>query len=204
MFKINSSIGLVMADNKQNIVKISAGEWRSRQLKFPSVEGLRPTPDRVRQTVFNWLGQDLTSQHCLDLFAGTGVMGFEALSRNAASAVLVELAKPAVNALNENKRVLQADLAQIVLQDAMQFLSKPSPKLFDVVFCDPPYHQGWLAKILPVLKPHLNDDARVYVEAEYALDSPQNAVPNFENDWQILKQKKAGNVFYHLLRFAQG
>lgn len=183
---------------KHNIVRINAGVWRSRQLKFPDIVGLRPTPERVRQTVFNWLGQDLTGKNCLDLFAGTGVMGFEALSRGAKSGVLVEFAKPAFNALLENKKLLKADHAEVLLQDAIQFLTH-TLKQFDVVFCDPPYNQAWLPKILPLLKPHLHTQSVVYVEAEFALDSALNVTPNFAQDWQILKQKKAGNVFYHLL-----
>jgi 16S rRNA (guanine(966)-N(2))-methyltransferase RsmD len=187
-----------MQAKKQNSVKINAGVWRSRVIRFPDVLGLRPTPERVRQTVFNWLGQELTGQHCLDLFAGTGVMGFEALSRGATTATLLEIAKPAVQALHENKQLLQAQDAQIIAQDALHFLSHNTQK-FDVIFCDPPYNQGWLTKILPLLKSAMNVDGKVYVEAEFALDSVQNVTPNFANDWQILKQKKAGNVFYHLI-----
>jgi len=188
-----------MAEKKQNSVRINAGDWRSRQLKFPDVAGLRPTPERVRQTVFNWLGQDLTGKSCLDLFAGTGVMGFEALSRSAKNAVLVEFAKPAFSALQENKKLLKAENANIFLQDASQFLTQTQEK-FDVVFCDPPYNQAWLPKILPLLTPCLTAQSVVYVEAEFALDSESNQIPNFAEDWHILKQKKAGNVFYHLIR----
>ncbi len=189
-----------MAEKKQNSVRINAGVWRSRQLKFPEIAGLRPTPERVRQTVFNWLGQDLTGKICLDLFAGTGVMAFEALSRGAKSALLVEFAKPAFNALLENKKLLKADSAEIIFQDATNFLAQPQSKKFDVVFCDPPYNQAWLPKILPLLKTHLHTQSMVYVEAEFALDSDANATLNFAEDWQILKQKKAGNVFYHLIQ----
>ncbi len=180
-----------MAGSKSaNTVRISAGEWRSRLLKFPDVDGLRPTPDRVRQTVFNWLGQELHGLVCLDLFAGTGVMGFEALSRGAKKAVMVEKSRPAYQALTDNKLTLKAENAQIVNADALQFLANNS-LLFDVVFLDPPYQQGWLDKVLPVLHQHLSEDGLAYVEAEYALaDTP---------DWKVLKQGKAGNVFYHLL-----
>jgi 16S rRNA (guanine966-N2)-methyltransferase len=188
-----------MSSKKQNTVRINAGEWRSRQLKFPDVTGLRPTPERVRQTIFNWLGQDLTSKICLDLFAGTGVMGFEALSRGAKNVVLVEFAKPAFNALQENKKLLKAEQANIVYQDATQFLMQTQGKKFDVVFCDPPYNQAWLPKILPLLTPLLHAQSVVYVETEYALEKALDTLPNFAQDWQILKQKKAGNVFYHLL-----
>lgn len=173
-----------------NTVRIGAGEWRSRLLKFPDVEGLRPTPDRVRQTVFNWLGQELHGLVCLDLFAGTGVMGFEALSRGAKKAVLVEKSRPAYQALTDNKITLEAVNAQTVNADALQFLVN-NALLFDVVFLDPPYQQGWLDKVLPVLHSHLSEDGLAYVEAEYALVDT--------SDWKVLKQGKAGNVFYHLL-----
>jgi len=173
-----------------NTIRISAGEWRSRLLKFPNVDGLRPTPDRVRQTVFNWLGQELHGLVCLDLFAGTGVMGFEALSRGAKKAVMVEKSRAAYQALMENKVALRAENAQIINVDALQFLVNNSI-FFDVVFLDPPYQQGLLDKALPILHQHLTEDGLVYVEAEYALvDMPH---------WHILKQGKAGNVFYHLL-----
>ncbi|MDD2934135.1 MAG: 16S rRNA (guanine(966)-N(2))-methyltransferase RsmD [Methylotenera sp.] len=178
---------------KLNTVRINAGEWRSRLLKFPEAEGLRPTPERVRQTVFNWLGQDLTGLNCLDLFAGTGVMGFEALSRNANATVLVEKTPVVYKAILENKATLQATNAQVFNTDALSFIAK-NQQLFDVVFLDPPYNQGWLDKVLPLLPAHLTKDAVVYAEAEYAI-KPTDA-------WQIVKQSKAGNVFYHLLKSA--
>ena len=179
---------------KQNTVRINAGEWRSRLLKFPDAEGLRPTPERVRQTVFNWLGQDLTGLHCLDLFAGTGVMGFEALSRNAKTSVLVEKTSTVYKAILENKATLKADAAQVFNMDALSFLGQ-SRQLFDVVFLDPPYNQGWLAKVLPLLPAHLNPDGFVYAEAEHAIQP--------DEIWQVVKQSKAGNVFYHLLKLRE-
>ncbi len=184
-----------MAAQKLNTVRINSGEWRSRLIKFPEVAGLRPTPERVRQTVFNWLGQELTDKTCLDLFAGTGVMGFEALSRGATSVTLVEKSVPAYKALLENKQLLKAEEAQIMHQDAMQFLNANQQK-FDLIFLDPPYNQQWLPKILPLLLPHLKPDGFVYTEAEYVLDERAE----FAIGWKIVKQSKAGNVFYHLLK----
>lgn len=180
-----------MPKQKLNTVRINAGGWRSRLIKFPDAQGLRPTPERVRQTVFNWLGQDLTGKHCLDLFAGSGVMGFEALSRNAKSVVLVEKTTAVYRAILENKAVLKADLAQVFNLDALNFLNQ-NQQLFDVVFLDPPYQQGLLAKVLPVLSKHLNQDAIVYAEAEYKMEA--------DDTWQVIKHSKAGNVFYHLLK----
>jgi 16S rRNA (guanine(966)-N(2))-methyltransferase RsmD len=184
-----------MADKKLNTVRINAGEWRSRLIKFPDATGLRPTPERVRQTVFNWLGQDLSGQACLDLFAGTGVMGFEALSRGAITATLVEKSMPAYKAMLENKQLLKAENAHVLHQDALQFLNANKQK-FNLIFLDPPYNEAWLPKVLPLLAEHLQNEGLVYVEAEYALESAQGNAQG----WQVIKQSKAGNVFYHLLK----
>ncbi|HSI28142.1 MAG TPA: 16S rRNA (guanine(966)-N(2))-methyltransferase RsmD [Methylophilus sp.] len=176
-----------------NQVRINAGIWRSRVLKFPDADGLRPTPDRVRQTVFNWLGQELTGKTCLDLFAGTGALGFEALSRNASQVTMLELAKSPFQALLQNQALLQATKADIRQADALKFLGQNTQR-YDVIFCDPPYHKQWLDKLLPLLAGHLSDEGWLYVEAEYALKS--------DTDWQVVKSGKAGQVFYHLLQAA--
>lgn len=187
------------ASSKLNTIRINAGEWRSRLIKFPDADALRPTPERVRQTLFNWLGQDLTGQTCLDLFAGTGVMGFEALSRGATTVTMIEKSQPAYKALISNQQALKAERAIISNQDALQFLSSNTQK-FSLVFLDPPYHQQWLGKILPLLASHMQPEGLVYVEAEYAIDK----VPDFTAGWQVFKQGKAGNVFYHLLKSRHG
>ena len=177
--------------SKTNQVRIGGGEWRSRLLKFPDAAGLRPTPDRVRQTVFNWLGQELDGLTCLDLFAGSGVMGFEALSRGAKQAVMIEKSAVAYQALTQNKTLLRAEAAQIIQTDAELFLTKNQQE-FDVIFCDPPYQQQWLGKVLPSLHGHLVVDGLIYVEAEYALQTTAG--------FSIIKHGKAGNVYYHLLK----
>lgn len=159
-------------------------------LRFPDALGLRPTPDRVRQTLFNWLGQELYGQHCLDLFAGSGALGFEALSRGAASVTLVE-SNPAVQrALIENSAMLKAERVHILREDALAFLSRNSQK-FDVIFLDPPYAQGWLPRLLPLLAAHLKPGGLVYAESEQALADT--------DDWRVRKHGRAGNVHYHLL-----
>ena len=178
---------------KSNQVRINAGVWRSRLLKFPDVEGLRPTPERVRITVFNWLAQDLTGKTCLDLFAGTGAFGFEALSRNAKNVTMVENSNAAYKSLIENQVNLQAQNCQVLKQDALDYLAKNTQK-FDVIFCDPPYNKSWLDKLLPFLSQHLSADGMLYVEAESAIQS--------DTTWQVIKQDKAGNVYYHLLKSA--
>ena len=176
-----------------NSIRINAGTWRSRLIKFPDADGLRPTPERVRQTLFNWLGQDLTGFECLDLFAGTGIMGFESLSRGAKSATMVEKSHLAFKALQENKTTLNAIDARMFNQDALQFLADSiNPVSFNLIFLDPPYHQQFIPKVLPLLPPFLAQNGLVYAEAEYEIKSSDH--------WQVLKQGKAGNVFYHLLK----
>ncbi len=176
-------------------MRIGGGVWRSRLLRFPEVPGLRPTPDRVRQTLFNWLGQELDGLACLDLFSGTGVMGFEALSRGAEDMVMVEKAPHAYRALLENKSLLQADAAKILNMDALQFLVA-NQQTFDIIFLDPPYNQGWLPKLLPQMRKHLSADGVLYVEAEFSIQDSAG--------WHVLKHGKAGNVFFHLLKWADG
>ena len=182
---------------KSNQVRINAGLWRSRLLKFPDVDGLRPTPERVRITVFNWLGQDLTGKTCLDLFAGTGAFGFEALSRNAKSVTMIENSRQAYQALLQNQTLLDAKNIQIINQDTLIFLSQNlqiSTQKFDIIFCDPPYNKGWLDKLLPILNQHLNQGGMLYVEAEYEIEN--------STQWTTVKKNKAGNVYYHLLKSA--
>ncbi len=182
-----------MSAQTQNKVRISAGEWRSRLLRFPDALGLRPTPDRVRQTLFNWLGQELHGKACLDLFAGSGALGFEALSRYAVSVVMVEQNPAAYRALTENARQLVAARARIVRMDALQFLEQNTQR-FDIVFLDPPYDQGWLEKLLPLIGRHLSGGGVVYAEAEHALAD--------QAGWRVCRHGKAGNVHYHLLECA--
>jgi len=160
-------------------------------LRFPDALGLRPTPDRVRQTLFNWLGQELHGRACLDLFAGSGALGFEAASRYAASVTMVEQ-NPAVHrALADNAALLKAGQVRLLRMDALQFLAQDTQP-FDVIFLDPPFGQGWLEKLLPLLASHLAPDGVVYAESESLLQDGR--------DWQVCKHGKAGNVHYHLLK----
>ncbi|PKO35094.1 MAG: 16S rRNA (guanine(966)-N(2))-methyltransferase RsmD [Betaproteobacteria bacterium HGW-Betaproteobacteria-7] len=175
-----------------NTVRIVGGEFRRRQLRFPDSEGLRPTPDRVRETLFNWLGQDLAGQHCLDLFAGSGALGFEAASRGAARVVMVEKTPRVLAALHENHELLHKPAAvEIVRGDALQYLVSTKAK-FDLIFLDPPYQAGWIGRLEGLLPPALNEDAAIYVEAEHEIASL--------GDWRTVRQGKAGEVHFHLLR----
>lgn len=172
-------------------VRIGGGEWRSRLLPVASVTGLRPTPDRVRETLFNWLGQDLTGFECLDLFAGTGILGFEAASRGAESVVLVERNPAAFDALTSAKKTLHASRVEIVRGDAVEF-ARRCTRRFDLVFLDPPYRQGWLDKLQPMLEGLVKPDGWLYVEAETPLDGL--------GQWHTVRSGRAGQVCFHLMK----
>ncbi len=176
-----------------NRIRIIGGAWRSRILRFPAVADLRPTPDRVRETLFNWLGQDLTGRRCLDLFAGAGALGFEALSRGADEVVMVERSRTALAALRENGARLGADArARFVLGDALHFLASPGAA-FDVVFVDPPFASGLAGEVLARLPGWLARGAAVYVESD-ARVAP--APP-----WRVRRHARAGAVHYHLIEW---
>lgn len=176
-----------------NTVRIVGGEWRRRVLRFPDSEGLRPTPDRVRETLFNWLGQDLTGQTCLDLFAGSGALGFEAASRGAEQVIMVEKAPRVLDALRENAVLLGAQPPRVEIRrgDAIQYAASASAK-FDLIFLDPPYRKGWLARLEPLLPALLKEDSAIYVEAEEQLVGLAG--------WQTIRHGKAGEVHFHLMR----
>jgi 16S rRNA (guanine966-N2)-methyltransferase len=174
----------------RNRVRIIGGEWRSRLVRFPADAPIRPTPDRVRETLFNWLGQRLDGLACLDLFAGSGVLGFEALSRGAARVVMVERDRVALAALRENAASLAAGGADIVASDSIAWL-KRDVRRFDVAFLDPPYASDLLGRALAELPAHLAPGARVYVEAD--------ASREFEPPWNVLREARAGAVRYALI-----
>ena len=178
-----------------NTVRIIGGKWRRRILRFPESEGLRPTPDRVRETLFNWLGQDLTGQTCLDLFAGSGALGFEAASRGASKVTMVESSPKVFAALAANADLLDSHgCLQTVRADAVKFASslRATHSRFDVLFLDPPYKQGWIDRLMPLLPDLVAEDGAIYIEAEYALS-------NFGH-WNAVRRGRAGQVFYHLMR----
>jgi 16S rRNA (guanine(966)-N(2))-methyltransferase RsmD len=156
--------------HRPNTVRIIGGEHRGRLLRFATGPGLRPTPDRVRETVFNWLGQDLTGLRCLDLFAGSGALGFEALSRNAAEVVFVDSSREVITHLRAFAEAIGTSRATIRQGDALEFLrlaarSAAAPGgRFDVVFLDPPFGQEWIARVEPLLEPVLAPGGRVHVE----------------------------------------
>ncbi|AOY01038.1 16S rRNA (guanine(966)-N(2))-methyltransferase RsmD [Jeongeupia sp. USM3] len=180
-----------MAAQQKNQLRIIGGECRRRIVHFPDGDGLRPTPDRVRETLFNWLGQDLTGKRCLDLFAGSGALGLEAASRGAARVVMVEKSRPAYTALVANRDLLKLNRTELVNADAAAWLAR-SGDVFDIAFVDPPYASGLLQPTLVALAPRLAPGARVYAEAAdwTGLDLA---------GWDVLKEGRAGTVHYRLL-----
>ncbi len=166
-------------------------------MQFPDAPGLRPTPDRIRETLFNWLQTHVDDRRCLDLFAGSGALGLEALSRGAAEVVFVEQAVAVARMLREQlARLAGSSRAQVVEMGAARFLRTPAPP-FDLVFLDPPFGQNALAVYLPQLAAStlLKPGGLVYLECERALGSPL-----LPAGWEMLKSKSAGEVGYHLVR----
>jgi 16S rRNA (guanine966-N2)-methyltransferase len=174
-------------------VRIIGGLWKRSVLRFPAADELRPTPDRVRETVFNWLGQDMGGLACLDLFAGSGALGFEAASRGAARVVLVERDIAAVRALRANAQRLSASSLEIVSEDALAYLARAKER-FDVVFLDPPFRQNVLPEVLGRLSQVLKSGSRVYVEAHAPMEA--------QGRWREVKRGRAGQVSFQLLEWS--
>lgn len=182
------------ANAARNRVRIIGGQWRRRLIRFPEAEGLRPTPDAVREKLFNWLGQELHGLDCLDLFAGSGALGFEAASRGARRVVMVEKNRVVLNALQLSVAALAANNVAVLQEDGVKFLSECRDS-FDVVFLDPPYAAGLQEQILTALPPHLNPGARVYAEHDGNLVVPAG--------WVVWREGRAGKAHFCLLKQAQ-
>ena len=184
-------------------VRIIGGSWRGRRLTFPDMPGLRPTPDRVRETLFNWLQHAVANARCLDLFAGSGALGVEALSRGAQTAVFVEQAQRAARSLAaELARLGGAANARVVEMGASRFLRTRREiygGAFDLVFLDPPYRSDAMTEFLPLLDAGdwVRPGGLVYLENEKSA-----GVPELPSHWELLKSKSAGEVGYHLARVA--
>ena len=177
----------------RNRVRIIGGEWRSRIVKFPDAASVRPTPDRVRETLFNWLGQRLNGLACLDLFAGSGALGFESMSRGAVRVVMVERDRKTSEALRAAAEALGARGLEVVTSDALAYLAR-SRERFDVAFVDPPYATDLAVRALAALPERLNPGARVYVESAEPLVLP--AI------WRPLREGRAGAVRFALYEYA--
>ncbi|WP_345881106.1 16S rRNA (guanine(966)-N(2))-methyltransferase RsmD [Shewanella algae] len=182
-------------------VRIITGQWRSRKLPIQDLEGLRPTTDRVRETLFNWLAGELSGSSVLDCFGGSGALALEALSRYAAFARVYELQKTAAQQLQQNLQTLKCDSAEVINGDVLAGLARPADRRFDIVFIDPPFRKGLAEQTLTLLARHqwLNPGALIYLEVESELQ--QLPIPA---DWEALKEKQAGQVSYRLYRFPGG
>jgi len=188
-----------MSARAQGQLRIIAGKWRSRKLTFPDQEKLRPTPDRVRETLFNWLQADVSGSCCLDLFAGSGALGFEAASRGADKVVMIEHSRDAASVLSQNIKLLDAGNIELVVVDALEWLMSNQCR-FDIVFLDPPYKAGLLGKCCEILDSgqSLAENAKIYVEHAHGDDDI--LIPD---GWECLQDKSAGQVAYKLYNRAR-
>jgi 16S rRNA (guanine966-N2)-methyltransferase len=177
-------------------IRIIGGEWRGRKLEFPSIAAIRPTPDRVRETVFNWLQNDIVGARCLDLFAGSGALGMEALSRGAASVEFVDCEPRVGQYLRAMLQQLNTSLGKVHVADSLKWLAT-SPQPLDVVFLDPPFGADVLPRICLLLEQGgwLAPEALIYIEC-----SSTGGLPQLPSNWAVIKSKTTGQVGYHLAR----
>lgn len=175
-------------------IRIIGGQWRGRKLPVPDSPGLRPTTDRVRETLFNWLAPHLVDARCLDCFAGSGALGLEALSRYAARTTLLEMERGVAQQLTQNLATLKATQGQVVNTNTLEFLSKPGEP-HDIVFVDPPFRKGLLEQTVTLLEQNgwLADNALIYIESEV-----ESGLPALPASWQLHREKVAGQVAYRL------
>ena len=188
--------------------RIIGGLWRSRRLNFPVIEGLRPTTDRVRETVFNWVSSEIHGAHVLDVFSGSGALGLEALSRGATKLAAIEKNKQAAVALQSNIDLLMQNsksesVAKVIQVNALSYLKalksngSPVSESYDLIFLDPPFRKGLLEEVILLLDGHpmVKEDALIYIEREK--DMASLTLPE---SWSLLKDKVAGQVVYQLFR----
>ncbi len=183
--------------NNGGQLRIIGGEWRSRRLPVADLPELRPTSDRVRETIFNWLTPYVSGARILDCFSGTGALSLEALSRGASSATMLEFAAPAVKVLRENLSSLKTDKADVIQTDSLKWLQQKTDQAFDLIFLDPPFRKDFLKDICSLLNEngYVDENTLIYIEVEKEL-SPL-PVPG---DWSVMKSKTAGQLSYHLLQ----
>lgn len=183
------------AHNGQGQLRIIGGEWGSRKLSIPDGPGLRPTPDRVRETLFNWLAPYIIGARVLDLFSGSGALYFEALSRGARTGLALDTNPAAIASLRQNLALLKCDNGQVQQSDALRHLETAPGEVFDVVFLDPPFHQDLLANACTLLETNgwLSERAWIYTESE----TPPSTT-GLPGNWRLHREKKAGQVYYAL------
>ncbi|MEO6362957.1 MAG: 16S rRNA (guanine(966)-N(2))-methyltransferase RsmD [Caldimonas sp.] len=176
-------------------VRIIGGAWKRSKLPVADRPGLRPTPDRVRETVFNWLGQNLAGWRCLDAFAGSGALGFEAASRGAAEVVLLERDGVLAASLAQSKERLKAVQVRVERADAVQWMARARADAFDLVFIDPPFDSALAAPALAAARTLVAPGGFVYLEAAAAIGDPAA-----DGSWEPYRAARAGAVHFHLLR----
>ncbi len=176
----------------RNTLRIIGGRWRGRKLAFPSLNGLRPTGDRIRETLFNWLTADLPASRCLDLFAGSGALGLEALSRGADQVTLIEQNHAAANYLRQHLSTLDAETGKVVEADTLTWLQQ-QPEAMDIVFIDPPFQADLWSGVFDALEAGwLKSGSAIYVE------SPRNYAINPPANWHLHREKHTGHVSFRL------
>jgi 16S rRNA (guanine966-N2)-methyltransferase len=176
-------------------LRIIGGKWRSRKLQFKGTEGLRPTTDRIRETLFNWLSPYIYDAQCLDVFSGSGALGLESLSRGANSVIFLEKNKLAAQSIKQNLSLLQADQGHVFHADSLDWLGLTNGQTFDIVFLDPPFHKGLVSPCCQLLEKNgwLSENALVYVEME----AGETIMP-LPASWHLLKEKQGGQVQFKL------
>jgi len=176
-------------------LRVIGGKHRGRRLEFVSAEGLRPTSDRVRETLFNWLQPVIAGARCLDMFAGSGLLGLEAASRGATSVVFIEQQHDVASQLQDNINKLGLTDVHLIEGDAFDSLATLSGEPFDIVFLDPPFNKGLLSRACEQLQDNqlLKPEARIYLESEQPVKSDE-----LPAGWELVRSKQAGHVFYHL------
>lgn len=168
---------------KKSDIRIIAGKWRSRKLYFYNSQGLRPTLNHMRETLFNWLQFDVEGKQVLDLFAGSGALGMEALSRGAKYATFVELSSQCAKQIKNNLNTLDSSSSEVICQDAISFI-KATTNQYNLVFLDPPFNKGLLSTVIPELDKKVSQDALIYLEYEISLNV------EIPSSWQCIKQKQ--------------
>lgn len=186
---------------KSNTFQIIGGEHRGRRFAFPDVDGLRPSPSKVRETLFNWIQFETHNKTFLDLFSGSGALSFEALSRGARQITSIEQNNNAFAFLEQNKQLLKADNLTLINQDAFAFLNKKSTTTFDFILLDPPFYKNHLEKALKLTLENdfIADDGKIYIESEFVITS-DFLKNNLSKNASIGKQKKSGAVYYSLIQ----
>lgn len=180
----------------QNEFRIIAGAWRRRKLSFPPLPGIRPSPDRVRETLFNWLQDHVSGARCLDLFTGSGALGLEALSRGAAEVVFVDREHAALDAVRGHLSMLKATGGTVVQADALVWLATPQVKAYDIVFLDPPFDAGLLPQVCALLEAGAWLKPSTFIYMEYPAEHP----PAAPSHWSLWRESRAGRVGFRLMQ----